>query len=90
VLIVVGEEDATAYKEAQRIRRSFAGFRGGSGRQEAYLSLSTPDTSLQGTRLLGGRGLDVQGRISRFINRRLVEKSEQFRWKDRTNPLAPR
>lgn len=46
------------------------------------------DTLLQGTQLLRARGLNVNAMIARFIDFRLVRKSEDFPWAERPNPFG--
>ena len=83
-MILVGDEDAKAVQQAKRFE---AIFRRNQPNAEAekitdrtlfYIPIKT---SLQGTKMLGVRALNIEPRIAKFIELRLV--NQNFPWKDR-------
>jgi pimeloyl-ACP methyl ester carboxylesterase len=54
--------------------------------QAQDLFLADLDTSLQGTKLLTSAALKVPDQIAEFIRRRLVNRGDEFPWRDRTRP----
>lgn len=93
VMIVSGRA-SDDYSDARRLHNNFERYHEEppQDREERLekqdLFFISPETSLVGTKLLAGRGLNVAQNIAVFINLRLVNKMDDFKWQDRTNPLA--
>lgn len=95
VMIAVGEDDRKALNEAKtiydRLKRYHAPIPESPDeqRQKQDLFWIPIKTSLQGTKLLGERGLPpLHQFIANFINMRLVEKKDMLGWNKRENPLS--
>ena len=84
-LVVVGEADIRSYSDAKRIYKAFERCHLNSAEKD--LMLYSPDTSLQGVRLINARGLKVPQWIRGFVEQRLARKASRFIWQDRTSPL---
>ncbi len=86
VLIVAGGKDSGAVRDAKRLHTMLKRYHPDppekNREKEQDLYYGTLDTKLQGTRILDASGLDLQGFIGEFINRRLVQ--QQFPWQTRT------
>jgi len=82
MMILVGNEDAELLSQAQRIHTMLARFHPvpAEGEEAKYQTLFFKglDTKAQGAKLLGVRGLDVEGRIKKFIEIRLV--NQDYPW----------
>jgi hypothetical protein len=89
VMLVTGIEDTKGTGEAKRIFKSLEGQRPkvpeADRLEKQDLFLIQPETSLEGTKLLGA-GLPVPGNIARFIELRLVNKEAEFGWTERRSP----
>jgi len=92
VMLVAGNEDAKSYAEAKRLHSKLQGFHPKPtgdpdvDRKQQDLFLVTPDTELQGSKLLS-RALPIVNNIANFLNLRLVERQDQYSWSDRKSPL---
>ncbi|HID78003.1 MAG TPA: alpha/beta fold hydrolase [Planctomycetaceae bacterium] len=84
ILVIVGRNDSKSLADAQRLRKLLERFRP-EGRGEAggskTLFFVDPPTRLQGARLLGVRGLNLEAIIGRFIELQLVQRD--FAWRQR-------
>ncbi len=91
VLLAVGAEQATEYKETSRIHSRLERVRPPVEKdqiaQKQDLFLIVAPTPLQGTKLLD-RALKVNGAIMTFLDWRLLRKMEDFPWTERKNPLG--
>lgn len=93
VMIVSGRQSPD-YADAKRIFDNFERYheKPPSDRKERLekqdLFFISPDTTLSGTKLLKGPGLNIDQNIAVFIDLRLVRKQDQFKWQDRSNPLS--
>ena len=87
IMLVVGEEDRTASREAQKIYSQLERQReqptDPKDRDLVYLK---PNTTLQGTKLINVAAFKLPDVIAFFIDQRLVRKSSEFPWTDRTSP----
>ena len=92
ILIVAGRKDRTGYSDAKRLYSQLEPFHPDPPqaeiREKKDLFLGEPDTSLRGDKLITAPGLNVAGMIKSFIDLRLVAKSDDFKWTDRTSPFA--
>jgi alpha-beta hydrolase superfamily lysophospholipase len=82
VLIVAGKGDSAAVQDAERLHAMLKRYHEpplGDDQQDLYYG--TLDTKLQGTKMLGKSGLNLEGLISEFIRRRLVEQG--YPWQKR-------
>ena len=92
VMLVAGNEEAKYFAEAKRLHGKLQSFHHKpSGdpdidRKQQDLFLITPDTELQGSKLLS-RALPIVNNVANFLNLRLAEKQDQFSWADRKSPL---
>jgi pimeloyl-ACP methyl ester carboxylesterase len=84
IMLIVGARDSRALQDAERIfgflERARPGWDKLPGPARS-LFFGKLDTSLQGSRLLGVQGLNVEEAISRFIELRLVK--QDFPWRKR-------
>lgn len=91
MMIVSGKQDNKGLPEAKRMHNSLQTFHAKVSndpeeiKKKQDLFLVTPETSLQGTKLLD-RGLPILGNIVNFINLRLVNKLDEYSWSDRKRP----
>ncbi len=92
VMIIVGKEKSSALSDAKRIFNMFKRYHpeptAENKADKKDLYLGTLGTSLQGTKMLEGRGLNVRKYIAQFIDMRLSKssKSKSFDWKERKRP----
>jgi hypothetical protein len=92
IMLVAGKEDAKAFAEAKRLHSKLQPFHPKPSndpemdRKNLDLFLVTPDTNLEGSKLLSP-ALPVANNIANFLNLRLVEKQDQYSWTDRKSPL---
>jgi pimeloyl-ACP methyl ester carboxylesterase len=92
IMLVAGMEDAKSLAEAKRLNSKLQPFHPKpSGdqdldRKNLDLFLVTPETNLQGSKLLS-RALPVSNNIANFLMLRLVDKQDQYIWSDRKSPL---
>ncbi len=92
VLIAYGKDSPKADKEARRLHAALERYHPKPGddprekldRQDLFLD--GIGTTLQGTKILGERGLNLEQHIAKFIELRLLKKN--YPWRDRTSPLA--
>lgn len=89
MMIVAGKQDTKGTSEAKRLHSSLVTSHPkvdssdpDDVKQNQDLFLVQPETSLQGTKLLGS-GLPVMLNIRNFIDLRLVNKRSDFPWTDR-------
>jgi pimeloyl-ACP methyl ester carboxylesterase len=87
VMIIVGKGNAKSFSDAKRIHGVLERYHPAppedeSDRQTLYLR--TPHTSLQGTRLLNEKSMQVDQMILKFIELRLAKQT--LRWSDRKGP----
>lgn len=93
ILIAVGKNEPKPYSEAKRIHSRLEQVRPTPPKdrmdrlRKQDLFLVTADTTLQGTKLLGG-ALPVNRNIAGFIDLRLIRKREDFLWTERKNPIG--
>ena len=92
MLILVGSQDSTNLREAQRLHQTLAKHRpdySNLPREEwerkQNIFFATPKTSLEGTKMLGERSLGVEKAILNFIQWQLVDKDVE--WAMRKRPL---
>ncbi len=90
-MILVGNKDRKSLSSANRVHKRLLRFRPPPpadqriSRQDLfYVKL---DTSLRGTELLNAPGLEVHEKILKFIDLRLVRKSSNYPWVDRSKPF---
>jgi alpha-beta hydrolase superfamily lysophospholipase len=88
MMIVAGKQDNKGTSEAKRLHTSLQSFHPKVKddpeeiRKKQDLFLVQPETTLQGTKLLGS-GLPVMLNIRNFIELRLVNRMAEFPWTDR-------
>lgn len=88
MMIVAGKQDSKGTAEAKRLHSSLQTFHPKvpndpeEARKKQDLFLVQEDTSLAGTKLLGG-GLPVLAKIANFVDLRLVKRMNEFPWSDR-------
>ena len=91
LMLIAGSEDAAGFREAQRLHNTLKRYYDEPPAQQAQskeLLLITPETSLQGTKLLTGRSLKINELISRFVHHRIAARRNQFpAWSERRSPL---
>ena len=89
VLIVVGKGNSKAFAEAKRLKGAFDKYHPEPPQEEMLqkkdLYFDTPNTSLQGAKLLAEKSFEVQQHIATFIELRVGKKP--FPWAERVNPL---
>jgi pimeloyl-ACP methyl ester carboxylesterase len=89
VMIIAGAKDSANLKEARRLHQIFERFHdeppAAQMAEKKDLFIITPPTSLQGTKMLSERSLNVERNIQEFIQLRLVRKN--FPWGERRMPL---
>ena len=89
ILIIAGKGNGRSLAETRRLHASFEKYHSAVPAEfeaeRQMLWLRTPQTSLQGTRLLNEKSLHVDEMITKFIELRLTKK--QMPWTDRKNPL---
>lgn len=85
VLIIAGKGDSRAVRDARRLYKMLKRYHPDAPPKERAekqdLYYGHLDTSLQGTKMLGVSGLNVEELIANFIQRRLVDKA--FPWQRR-------
>jgi pimeloyl-ACP methyl ester carboxylesterase len=92
VMLVAGSGDGKSLSEAKRLNTKLQSFHpkpsgdDAIDRKQIDLFLVTPDTELQGSKLLS-RALPVVNNIANFLHLRLTEKQDQYTWSDRKSPL---
>jgi predicted esterase len=78
IMLLVGNEDPKQLAEVQRMHATLERFHplpaAGQEATDQTLFFKGLDTKVQGTKLLGVRGLNVEQRIKKFIDLRLVAK----------------
>jgi len=86
ILILAGKQKSDSDKAAKRVHSAFKRYHTEpSKKEDRDLFLGSLDTSLQGTKMLGVKSLNVEGLINEFINLRLVK--QPFPWRARgTSP----
>lgn len=86
VMIIAGRGDSGAVRDAKRLLSMLNRYHPDPPPKERDKELDLyygwPDTSLQGTKMLGVKELDLPGLIAMFIQRRLVDRP--FPWQHRT------
>jgi pimeloyl-ACP methyl ester carboxylesterase len=89
VMIIAGKGSSKAMQEAKRLHNALEKYHplppADLAAEKQTLWLKTPQTSLQGMRLLNEKSMHVDDMIARFIQLRLVKK--QIPWSDRKHPL---
>jgi len=92
VMIVVGKGKSRAVDEARRLHLMFKRYHPDPPPEkkadEQDLFYGRLDTTLQGTKILGAKGLNLDKYIAQFIYRRLVasREAETFAWQERKVP----
>lgn len=94
-MVIVGEQDRKALQDTKSVHSRVAKFHKDPPsdpedrlKYQDLFKIETP-TSLQGTQLLRARGLNVNTMIARFIDFRLVRKTEDYpKWAERKSPLG--
>ena len=89
VLIIVGKGNAKLLSEAKRLDNGLERFHPvpstpAEAAEKQMIWLKTPETSLQGTRLLHEKSLHVDRMILQFIDRRLGK--QPYVWSERRDP----
>jgi pimeloyl-ACP methyl ester carboxylesterase len=88
IMIIAGKGNSKSLHEAKRLHNALERYHPMPPADEAVdkqmLWMWSPQTSLQGTRLLNEKTLRVDETILKFIDLRLVKK--QMPWSDRKNP----
>ena len=88
IMLIVGEDDRTASREAKSIHTRLERFRQvPTDPKDADLVYLKPNTTLQGTQLINVPGLPLRDYIGVFIEHRLVRKANENTWTERTSPL---
>jgi hypothetical protein len=88
ILLIVGEEDRTASREARTIHGRLERLREvPTDPKDADLVYLKPNTTLQGTKLINVAALRLPDVIAFFIDQRLVRRSNEFAWTERTSPF---
>jgi pimeloyl-ACP methyl ester carboxylesterase len=91
VMIAVGDQQARDFSEAKRIHSRLERLRPAVEPEERLqkqdLFMIPAPTPLQGTKLLD-RALPVGGTIMKFLDLRLLRKTEDYPWTERKNPLG--
>ncbi len=89
ILIISGKGNGKSLAETRRLHAAFEKYHPAVPpefeAERQMLWLRTPQTSLQGTRLLNEKSLHVDEMITKFIELRLTKK--QMPWTDRKSPL---
>ena len=86
-MIIVGEDDRSAASDAKTIHSRLERLRTDQDPKNPDLVYLKPNTTLQGTQLINVPGLPLRDYIGVFIEQRLVRKSSEFPWTERTSPL---
>jgi hypothetical protein len=92
VMLVAGKNEAKSVGEAKRLHMKLQQFHPKPtndpevDRKTQDLFIVTPDTELQGSKLLS-RALPIANNIANFLNLRLTERQDQYSWTDRKSPL---
>lgn len=92
VMLVAGDQEPKSLSEVKRLHTKLQQFHPKStgdeklDRKNIDLFIVTPDTQLQGAKLLSP-ALRVNDNIAVFFNMRLVERQDQYSWSDRKSPL---
>ncbi len=87
-LVVVGGEESTVLKDAERVHQAFARAWGADNSEAVQaLPFFAAETSLQATALINTPGTGVDRWIAAFLDQRLKRQQERFPWADRTSPL---
>jgi len=87
ILIAAGSRDSRTYADSKRLHTALSRFHPpvpddpNEALKKQDLFLVSPDTNLQGTKLLKGVGLEKQ--ISGFIELRLINREGEFAWTER-------
>ncbi len=88
VYVVCGKGTPKAVSDSQRLHKMLKSHHpdppAGQGTEQRDLFFGTLETTLQGTKMLGVRGLNLEQRIAWFIEMRLVKRSVP--WAERTDP----
>jgi len=87
IMIIVGEDDRSAASDAKTIHSRLERLRTDQDPKNPDLVYLKPNTTLQGTQLINVPGLPLRDYIGVFIEQRLVRKSSEFPWTERTSPL---
>ncbi|MDA1050980.1 MAG: alpha/beta fold hydrolase [Planctomycetota bacterium] len=89
IMLIVGEEDRTASREAKSIHARLERMRDEpADPKDPDLVYLKPNTTLQGTQLIKFPSLPLRNTIANFIEQRLVRKAGDFPWTDRTGPFG--
>ena len=92
MMLVVGAQDRKALGDTKALHKQLERFHKEPPADERLdkkdLFKFETATSLQGTKLLRARGLNVNTFIARFIELRLVRKTEDYPWNERKSPLG--
>jgi hypothetical protein len=94
VMLVAGQDDRKSLGEAKAIHKRLERYHKEPApkdvaEKKSLFLVKKPKTSLKGTDLVHPRAnLDVYVDVGTFIRLRLVNKKEDFAWKERRNPLA--
>jgi pimeloyl-ACP methyl ester carboxylesterase len=89
VMIIAGKANSKAMQEAKRLHNALEKYHpmppADLAAEKQTLWFKTPQTSLQGMRLLNEKSMHLDHMIAKFIELRLVKK--QIPWTDRKHPL---
>jgi hypothetical protein len=87
VLILVGKQDSKAFREAQRLHTSFKKYHrdvpAAERAERQDLFYGRLDTSLQASKLLASKDLNLAKTVDEFITFRLVNKAKEYPWRER-------
>ncbi len=85
--IIVGRKGSRSYTNANRLHTTLKNLRSRTTTDDnRNLYFEELDTSLQGTRLLDGKGLRVADRIIAFIEKHVASKRDEYPWEERGDP----
>ncbi len=84
-LIIAGKGNSKAYGDAKKLFQTLERFHTDEDKKDLFLL--APETKLEGTKLLNEKSLNLNEKIGRFIELRLVK--EKFPWAERVDPLNP-
>jgi pimeloyl-ACP methyl ester carboxylesterase len=84
-LIIAGKGNAKAFGDAKKLYETLERFHTDPEKKDLFFL--KPETKLQGTKLLNEKSLNLNEKIGKFIELRLV--NEKFPWAERVNPLNP-
>ncbi len=85
VLLVVGKRNGKLLSEAKRLHAALERYHAPAGGEAQTLVFNTPQTALQGSRLLNEKSMHVDDAILKFIDARVAK--QPIPWSERKSPL---